>query len=502
MDIFAFFDTLLWPIKWAIEVILVAFHTVLEAVGMDPDSGLTWVLSIVGLTLVVRAALIPIFVKQIKSQRKMLEVAPELKKIQDKYKGKKDQFSREAMSRETMAMYKKNGTNPLSSCLPLLLQMPVFFGLFTVLRNAQTDQPGVGLLNTSLASSFGHSELFGAPLRLAISTASEASTQGGHVLVIVIASIMVVLMSASQFVTQLQIMSKNQSAAAKESPMFKQQKMLLYVLPLVFAFSGFTFPLGVMFYWLVSNFWTMGQQFLVIRNMPTPGSEAELAREARLAKKRQRSGFTVVEEGQDDTVTDESTVTQQESHVDATGAVIPQRFPSAASGEIVAVTDDTAATAPAGSSSSELDDEGDAAADYIEELLDIVDLDGDIDIEARDGRVYLSVGSAAEGDLRLLAKPETVNALQELTRIAVQTKTGVYSRLILDIGGSRAARQAELALLVDRAIARLDTGAQAASLPPMSSYERKLVHDIVASRGYVSQSEDEGRERHTVITTK
>ena len=96
-----------------------------------------------------------------------------MKKIQDKYKGKKDQFSREAMSRETMAMYKKNGTNPLSSCLPLLLQMPVFFGLFTVLRNAQSDLPGVGLLNPDLARSFGDSELFGAPLRLAISTAAR-----------------------------------------------------------------------------------------------------------------------------------------------------------------------------------------------------------------------------------------------------------------------------------------------------------------------------------------
>jgi spoIIIJ-associated protein len=149
---------------------------------------------------------------------------------------------------------------------------------------------------------------------------------------------------------------------------------------------------------------------------------------------------------------------------------------------------------------SQLDEEGDAAADYIEELLDIADLDGDIDIEARDGRVYLSVDSAKEGDLRLLAKPETVNALQELTRIAVQTKTGAYSRLILDIGGSRAARQKELAVLVDRAVARIEAGAEAASLPPMSSYERKLVHDIVASRGYVSESEDEGRDRHTVIT--
>lgn len=283
--------TILWPIKWAIEAILVAFHWLLESAGMNPDAGLTWVLSITGLVLVVRAALIPIFVRQIKNQRRMLEVAPQLKKIQDKYKGKKDQFSREAMSRETMELYKKTGTNPLSSCLPLLLQMPIFFGLFSVLNDAQNPNVahGVGLLDADLSRSFGESSLFGiAPLHLAISTA------GGNVAVIVIASIMVVLMTGSQFITQLQIMSKNQSAEMKASPMYRQQRILLYLLPLVFAFSGFTFPLGVMFYWLVSNFWTMGQQFLVIRNMPTPGSEAALAREARLTKRRQRKG--VVEE--------------------------------------------------------------------------------------------------------------------------------------------------------------------------------------------------------------
>ena len=282
--------TILWPIKWVIEAILVFFHFVFESLGMPPADGVTWVLSIVGLVLVVRAALIPIFVRQIKSQRRMLEVAPQLKKIQDKYKGKKDQFSREAMSRETMAMYKKTGTNPLSSCLPLLLQMPIFFGLFSVLQNAQHEGVGVGLLTTGLSKSFGESVFLGAPLKLAISTAN------GNVTVIVIASIMVVLMTSSQFITQLQIMSKNQSPETKASPMYKQQKMLLYVLPFVFLFSGFTFPLGVMFYWLVSNLWTMGQQFIVIRNMPTPGSEAALEREARMAKKRQRRGITIIED--------------------------------------------------------------------------------------------------------------------------------------------------------------------------------------------------------------
>lgn len=149
---------------------------------------------------------------------------------------------------------------------------------------------------------------------------------------------------------------------------------------------------------------------------------------------------------------------------------------------------------------SDLETEGDVAADYIEELLDIADLDGDIDIEARDSRVYLSVNSSDQGNLRLLAKPDTVTALQELTRIAVQTKTGVFSRLILDIGGSRSTREAELTTLVDRAIERIQAGAQAAALPPMSSYERKIVHDIVASRGFSSESEGEGRDRHTVIS--
>jgi YidC/Oxa1 family membrane protein insertase len=287
-------NTILWPIKWVVEFLLVAWHELWSFLGLDPNAGLTWVLSIVGLVLVIRAALIPIFVRQIKSQRRMLEVAPQLKKIQDKYKGKKDQFSREAMSRETMELYKKTGTNPLSSCLPLLIQMPIFFSLFSVLSTAQgyqkTHQAGVGLLNGPLSASFGSSKLFGvAPLHEAFSTATTPVVQ-------VIAVIMVILMTGSQFITQLQIMSKNQSAEMKASPSYKQQRILLYILPFVFLFSGFTFPLGVMFYWLVSNFWTMGQQFLVIRNMPTPGSEAALAREARMAKRAQRRGFAIVED--------------------------------------------------------------------------------------------------------------------------------------------------------------------------------------------------------------
>jgi len=145
-------------------------------------------------------------------------------------------------------------------------------------------------------------------------------------------------------------------------------------------------------------------------------------------------------------------------------------------------------------------DEADVAADYIEELLDIADLDGDIDIDDRGNRVVITV-SAPEGSagLRVLARPDTVSALQELSRLAVQARTGEFSRLILDIGGSRDARAAELAQLVDVAVSRLEEGASSAALPPMSSYERKLVHDLVAERGYTSESEGEGAERHTVV---
>lgn len=269
---------LLWPIKWLIELILVSFHTLLTAVGLDANSGAAWVLSIVGLVLVVRAALIPVFVKQIKSQRNMMLVQPELQKLQKKYKGKTDRESRERFAKEQMELYKRTGSNPFSSCLPLLLQMPIFMGLFFVLNDSQRNQAGVGLLVQELALSFSQAEAFGAKLSATFFSSDLINVK-------ILAGIMIVLMSGSQFITQKQIMAKNQNPDVANSQFMQTQKILLYVLPLVFLVSGVTFPLGVMTYWLVSNFWTMGQQFVVIRNMPTPGSPAFKERQARLEKK-------------------------------------------------------------------------------------------------------------------------------------------------------------------------------------------------------------------------
>lgn len=146
-----------------------------------------------------------------------------------------------------------------------------------------------------------------------------------------------------------------------------------------------------------------------------------------------------------------------------------------------------------------LEREGDLAADYIEALLDIADLPGDLDLAVNGSRATVSVTGAGD-ELGDLAAPDVVQALQDLTRLAVQTQTGEYSRLILDIGGSRDARQTELRTMVDHAIAQIAAGRPDVELEPMSSYERKVVHDYVAERGYVSESHGEGRDRRLVVS--
>lgn len=147
----------------------------------------------------------------------------------------------------------------------------------------------------------------------------------------------------------------------------------------------------------------------------------------------------------------------------------------------------------------ELEKEGEIAADFIEEFLDLADLDGDLEIEFRQERVYLSVAAEGESNLGKVSNPETVEALQEITRLAVQAKTGEMSRLILDIGGSREAKTEQLRKLVEKSIEKLEETDREQHLKPMTSYDRKQVHDMVAEAGMISESEGQGRDRHVVI---
>ncbi|MPV89486.1 membrane protein insertase YidC [Georgenia ruanii] len=280
----------------AVAWIMVRVHDLLVFLGMSAGSGWAWVLSIVGLTVVIRILIIPLFFKQIKASRSMQLVQPEMQKLQKKYKNKTDPASRQKMQEEMMALYREHGANPFSSCLPILLQMPIFFALFRVLNSlgplAQGTYPGgpnIGPLDQQLAAQAESSTLFGAPISETFLSSTDATVK-------VVTVFLIVLMSATTFLTQRQLTMKNMPASALDNPMARQQRMLMYILPLIFAFSGVNFPIGVLIYWSVSNLWSMGQQFYTIRRQPAPGSEAAKLRADRLAKKRERKGLPPLEE--------------------------------------------------------------------------------------------------------------------------------------------------------------------------------------------------------------
>src|SRR3954471_10588398 len=266
------------PLYWVTSVILSGFHSVFGAI-FGPASGAAWVLSIIGLTLLIRAALIPLFVKQIKSSRNMQMLQPKVKDLQKKYG-----HDRERLAQETMALYKETGTNPFASCLPILLQMPIFLALFRLIDNAAKGN-AKGVLTEEQVHQLQNAEIFG------VRIADSFTKADGDVSVMILAAVLVLAMTATTFLTQRQLMSKNMPADAMTGQYAQQQKMLLYVLPLVFAVGGIAFPIGVLFYWTTSNLWTMSQQFYVIRNNPAPGTPAEKAKAQRDAAKRARKGL-------------------------------------------------------------------------------------------------------------------------------------------------------------------------------------------------------------------
>ena len=292
-------DTLLWPLKVAVAWVMVTIHKALVLIGFPDGPGVAWVLSIIGLTIVVRLLIMPLFVKQIRASRGMQLLQPELQALQAKYKGKtKDPESRQRMNEEMMALYRKHGTNPMASCLPILVQMPIFFALFRVLASLGAvatggyGRPSIGPLTMELAKQVQASSVFGASL------SSSFVHSGDNTQVKIVTVAMIIIMSVTQWYTMAQLSMKNMSAESMNSdnPMIRSQRMMMYVMPVIFAVSGVNFQIGVLVYWVVSNLWTMGQQFFTIRNMPAPGSEAEKKYRARINAKRARKGLPSLEE--------------------------------------------------------------------------------------------------------------------------------------------------------------------------------------------------------------
>ena len=274
---------ILTPLYFVVSAILLFWHGVFGAVFGDA-SGASWALGIIGLTLTIRAAMIPLFVKQIKSSRNMQMLQPRVKELQKKYG-----HDRERLAQETMSLYRETKTNPLASCLPLIIQMPFFIALFRLVDQAAKNGQGRGLLTDTQAQELRDAEIFGVKI-----SASFTSANGDH-RVQIFAAILVVAMTLTTFLTQRQLMSKNMPADALSGPYAQQQKMLLYVLPLVFAVGGIAFPIGVLLYWTTSNLWTMGQQFYVIRNNPAPNTEAARLKAARDEEKRKAKGLPAVD---------------------------------------------------------------------------------------------------------------------------------------------------------------------------------------------------------------
>jgi YidC/Oxa1 family membrane protein insertase len=258
------------PLYNAVSWVLLAFHSMWSHV-LNPASGAAWALSIVMLVALIRIALIPLFVKQIKAQRGLQVLQPQMKAIQTKYKN-----DRQKQSEEMMKLYKDTGTNPLSSCLPILVQSPFFFALFHVLSYIARGQTVGVIHDRAVVLQAKSAEIFGAPISDTFRT-GDGGTK-------IVAAIFIVLMTATTFTTQRQLMVKNQPLG-QANPMMQQQKILLYVFPGMFAIFGINFPLGVLIYWMTTNLWTMGQQFYVIRRNPTPGSAAAEALEKRRAER-------------------------------------------------------------------------------------------------------------------------------------------------------------------------------------------------------------------------
>ncbi|MFJ9772863.1 membrane protein insertase YidC [Kitasatospora sp. NPDC101157] len=257
------------PLYTAVSWIIVQFHSLYSHV-FDPDGGWAWGLAIASMVVVIRICLIPLFVKQIKATRAMQAIQPKMKAIQERYKN-----DRQRQSEEMMKLYKDAGTNPFSSCLPIIVQAPFFTALYGVLSKVAKGED-IGVIHGSLLVSAGKAHIFGAPLSATFLGSPETSVK-------IVTAVMIVMMSLSQFVTQRQLMTKNVDLTVK-TPFMQQQKMLMYVFPVMFAVMGINFPVGVLVYWLTTNVWSMGQQLVVIHNNPTPGSKAFQERQARLKK--------------------------------------------------------------------------------------------------------------------------------------------------------------------------------------------------------------------------
>jgi YidC/Oxa1 family membrane protein insertase len=269
-------STLVHPIQLVVAWILVRLHSALTALGLDPAGGAAWSLAIVGLVVIVRLVLVPLVVVQVRGMRAMRLASPEIRRIQEKYRGKSDPASRDAARREQQELMARTGANPLAGCLPMLVQAPVLFALYSVLSGIGRQVP-VGALTGDLVREADAATLLGAPLS---GTLTGAFTGGAAVGAgVLVPAVLIVVMYAAQVLTQR--LSARANPVDPTSPLARQQGAFALVLPAVSAVVAVGFPVGVVLYWATSSLWGLGQQLVIGRLVPS--GDQDVARASRPA---------------------------------------------------------------------------------------------------------------------------------------------------------------------------------------------------------------------------
>jgi len=277
------FDFLYTAVSW----VLLRWHQLFTAIGLDKDGGLNWSLSIVFLVITARLLLFRFFVKQVHYQRHMQLMQPKIQQLREKYKN-----DRATMQREMMKLQQEEGFNPVAGCLPMLLQIPIFISLFHVLRhlsNSVSLHSGNSKLTLYTFTedetfSAARAHLFGAPLAASLRDNAhkiEGVLSGDLSSTRIVTLVLVVISAAATYLTQ--ILVRRGQPTEPVGTAATVQKLMLYFIPVSVLFSGLIFPLGVLLYWFTSNVWTLGQQFYI--NKFHPHVPAEAAPVGELGKK-------------------------------------------------------------------------------------------------------------------------------------------------------------------------------------------------------------------------
>lgn len=293
--IWGWFYKILTPVEWLMTQVMSLFHKLFVLIGMN-EIGFSWVLSIVFLVLVVHACIFPAFIKSIKGMRNMQAIAPKMKKIQQKYKGKSDPASKEAMQREMMKLYQENNANPAGSCLPMMIQGPAFMSIWYTLSVipfiARGKHTALGAFDVATAQQFVKTHVFG----VGVSDTFMTVQAGGKVVIV----IFVILMCAAMWYMQFNNIRKNLPPESKQGPQYTMQKLMMWGFPLIYVFSAFALPFAMLVYWLVNNIMNMLRSIWQVYAFPTPGSPAAEEKEERDYKKeterRKREGLPSIEE--------------------------------------------------------------------------------------------------------------------------------------------------------------------------------------------------------------